>query len=213
MADIIRETFEGAGQPSGWSVEQYLTGSVDWDYATSPAPLAGGRSLRIASSGWWLAYRSFGSSTVCAYFMFCASTVPGSGNHSVFEMYSSSYANLCDLHFSVATGYLAVTDPVKGEQVSSYAISSGTIYHVWIEYNLSGAWKVFINTSPAKPASPAISFTGGSTTSVAFGGFSAQNGGVNICDNLLVCDTQIGSYPFSPFPPHFARKQNILLRR
>jgi len=58
---LYEQDFEGTGAPSGWSTSGTV-GAVDYDYATSPAPLSGTKSLSIyiPSSGYRSAsYASF----------------------------------------------------------------------------------------------------------------------------------------------------------
>lgn len=60
-AYLYEQDFDGAGAPSGWSVAGTV-GAVDYDYATSPAPLFGTQSMSIyiPSSGYRNAtYASF----------------------------------------------------------------------------------------------------------------------------------------------------------
>ena len=45
---LICEGFEGTGAPSGWATPDSAP-NIDWDYATSPAPLEGEQSLMLDS--------------------------------------------------------------------------------------------------------------------------------------------------------------------
>lgn len=217
MAELIKETCEGSGQPSGWSsyTSGESSGSANWDYATSPAPLAGSQSLRITSDGYRLEYYTLADlSAFYAYMMICMTTLVSGKDNFILDVYTSGLSYIFGLARDDATGYLLIDSDIDGEHASTYALSLNTTYHAWLEFHKGGSIQAWINTSPVKPASPAISYTSGMSYDAGIFGLTvATGGGVNIFDNILVADAQIGSYPFSPLPPHFAREQNILLRR
>lgn len=216
MADIVRERCEGAGRPSGWLLYTWeeTTGSSDWDYASSPAPLAGAQSLRIATDGGRrIEYFTVSDlSAIYWYMTFCLDTVVSGNTHELCSLWTSALALLLAVERN-SSGNLAARSDSDSAHASNYAVAAGTQYHLWLEWHSAGAVQVWISTSGAKPVDPAISYTT-SATGLLYGmGPATSYGGGIIVDDMLATDAQIGSYPFSPFPPHFARKQNILLRR
>lgn len=105
---VYEQDFDGAGTPSGWT-SAGTVGAVDYDYATSPAPLFGTQSmsLYIPSTGYRNAiYASFADqSGVYVAFMFRNETLSVGGN-KFFELRDSSNAILVQLRVTSGVLYL-----------------------------------------------------------------------------------------------------------
>lgn len=197
MADIFKEDCEGTGRPSGWT-NYGGNANVNWDYTTGP--LAGSQSLRMTCpSGWTVDYYAFTEqNTVNFYFMFNVATVGDSGGYQK-----------CDLvHFDNDSFYqvgaiswgpndkLFVYDTSLGGAETTYSLSTGVTYHVWVERIANSTLKVYINTSATKPGSPEYNATPCYNDGAGLIALICDPGGDQKFDNLYAATTTIGSDPF-----------------
>lgn len=183
---LVCENFEGTGTPSGWTT----SGSTNFDYATSPAPLRGTQSLRLGA----------GDPDSCKSVTFTADqiwihfildiTTSKSGDMITIE--DSGGATLAGIYPTNTTTITAFVE--GGDSNYSVSLSQGTIYHVWMRYQRgtsdNAQFDVYIGTSTTRPESPSFSATNGTSENapyrIAFAGNTYQD--IYIVDQLIVDD-------------------------
>lgn len=195
---LLSEDFEGTGIPAGWTT---IAGSPNYDYATSPAPLAGSQSLGIPS----------GASTEAAFtasgdlWVYCKFSVDViSGSPDLFVIKDASDANVCRVRI-ISTGVIRVYNGAAVQSDSSAgAYTAGDVRHVWVHYvkgtgATDGAATLYLSTGtaatrPDSPTAPPIT-TGTATTNAdtwAVGGIAST---VKVYDTLRISTSEIGSNP------------------
>ena len=200
MADIIREDFEGTGAPSGW--QQYTQGnggSIDWDYTSSP--LYGAQCLHLlcnsGESDWNVAGREFGADYNSCYFYIVLKVISKPSATQIDLIHIDSLDH--NFHTAISWSYgdeLRIWDTAVGYNDTTYSLSVGTLYHIWIERVRNTSLNVYVSTTPIKPGSPA--YTYGDTSDNACGLVAlVSDPSVEIkFDNVLVSDSSIGNSPF-----------------
>lgn len=199
MADVIRETCEGSGRPSGWTEFYYdeTSGSANWDYTA--APLSGSKSLRLTTDGERSEYYNFSAqSTLYAFFTVMIGSVGSALHTTFFSLYDSGPATLLSLlRNGEDGGAMYLWNPTDGGINSSYVLNASTKYFIWVEYNAAGAVKVWINTSSTKPASPVINYTTGQSNAVSYLEVYCGYDADILFDDILASTAPIGSDPFA----------------
>ena len=199
---LLEERFEGTGTPSGWTTSG--TGTVNYDYASTPAPLAGSESMQLnRSSGTyqvispsftaqddiWVFFRCSpeGNDSSSGTFTFSqmadvALRVNGSHEiilvHGTVEATSSGVTATQDAHFRIWMHL--VTDPVGG--------------------GADGVATVYISSSSdTRPVSPVISLTSGngSTQFSNWTGQASTSTHLNpwVFDDVVVSTSEITDAP------------------
>lgn len=194
--NLIEENFDGTGTPSGWTDAN----SPNWDYATSPAPLAGTQSWRGTASTITSIY-NLGADYDDLHVYFVAHMVNATteSGFSVFRLLNSSDG---------VVAYMVV----RGDPATRFAngtIESGNetsiqnqTRHIWIRYQKgtgsNGVTTWWISATATKPGSPTGTVTNGDATTAArkvmLRGNTASSGGI-VFDNLVVSTSTIGSDP------------------
>ena len=151
---LIQEEAEGASTPSGWSD----TGTVTWNYATDPAPLAGSKSVIVSGAGnYYTTTATFAvQSEYWARFIVHHSATPSS-DLSFFTgglelIMRSSSADIRIRHGS--------------EYSISYDATAGTVYYIWVHCKTTDSGggvdgEVWISLNGTKPATPTLSISNG----------------------------------------------------
>jgi len=180
----LAEDFEGTGAPAGWS----SSGTVDWDYATTP--LRGCRSLQVSASSY--AYVTASGSTVWVHFEIRPDAV--ANYQPIFYIVDGSMTWLVFL--KISDGYLQL---YNGDinALSSTTITAGTKYHIWIRYTAgtgtNGIATMYWGTSKTRPASADISITTGtSTANASYAVWNSAAGASNVVDQVRIDESSIG---------------------
>lgn len=190
------DDFEGTGIPGGgggpWSTP---FGTWNWDYATSPAPLAGSQSAR-SNGGTARRTCTTAQDVKYAYTMFHAEGSPSSGT-DVLVFFDSADNVLGKVHF-LANGDLRVyTGPTSYSAYPGAGYTPGTTRHVWGEYHKgtgsNASVYAYVSTDGIKPASPVGQRTSGTQTAqCAKVGMGAGNTS-QIWDNFKISNSPIGN--------------------
>lgn len=191
---LLSEDFEGTGTPSGWS----SSGSVDFDYATSPAPLVGAQSLSVGNSTGTATTSNFPAQTHPYGFYRYYHTAASSAN-----FYCRTGAGGTTLRWSTTSG--GGTTLYCGT-VSSYlglVITPGALNFIWWEYQAGtgsdGIGRIWISSTTTKPGSPTGSITNGDATatvvSLRWLNLDVDAADIMIIDSVRVADVEIGSNP------------------
>jgi hypothetical protein len=131
---LVQQDFEGAGYDNGETWTESGTGTRDEDYATSPAPLVGSQSLRVAvSSQGGTTTKAFASdqSTVEGYLQVHFVSLPASGK--VFVAFRDSGGTRL-VNIEVGASSRITVRCGTGAATTTDAISTGTTYHFWWRY-------------------------------------------------------------------------------
>jgi hypothetical protein len=195
---ILSEDCEGAGAPSGWTDATFdeTSGSIDWDYATSPSPLVGSQSVYMTSNEMRYCYKVFGATNPCYIYFICNLEDINTAGHSIIHIDDASLNGLLIFRVDTATGYARVTDyGDESNHESTTTLTEGTTYHNWLEITASGTVNWFISANATKPGSPAITFTQSNAASAGMIALSVEYSGDNHFDKIRVDDSVIGSNP------------------
>ena len=211
MADLVTQTFEGAGIPGGWTA----TGAATKDYDNVTNPLGGAQDFKITLSGnqGGLFTDFTDGNERFAYFMFRTSALTGMDISGLRPNGSSSLR--CRILLG-GTGTLQVFHGATNATTVG-TLSINTAYHIWFHYNQSaGTASVGFSTDGTRPTSgnSYASLAGGAgTTAVGrfvLGTDQANETAVVQFDNVIVADTQIGNQGgggASAFPHHYYAQQ------
>ena len=180
-------------------------GTVNEDYATSPAPLRGAQSLFVKVDSFHLTNTTTSPSYTTAspcYVHFLLRFQGGQTDHTDF-MYLLGAADAVQATLKIrnATNYLNAVHGVTSTIASTTAISTSTTYHVWVDYTLGagtdGVMTVRLSTDGTKPTgTPEISITTGTAllgiNKIKFlTGYSADF----IFDQILVSSAEFTTVP------------------
>ncbi len=195
---LLSEDFEGSGTPSGWTT----SGTVSFDYTTSPAPFVGAESLAVSSVGGYARSDSF-SADQNEVWVFVR-VKPGAGvNGGVVSLLNSSNAAQCTLDFR--------SDRVRVEHgvgsLTSLGASTTSETTFWLRYvaeapagsGANGIVQLYINKNSNSETRPALTAsisngTGDAVRKVQLG-MPAAGSGVYIFDKVRVSAAEIGSSP------------------
>lgn len=194
------ECFEGTGRPSNFNLATFgeTTGSSDWDYATSPAPLSGAQSLYMQSNAQRFEYAIFGATSPCYTYWKSHILQWNTADHTIMHFDDEDINGLLIIRKNTTTGHARVTDLTDSTNYdSTYDLNEDTTYHFWLDCDADGVVSLYINTSATKPASPIISFTMGTPTVLGVIVLSVEYSGQNIYDNVYVSELPITGDPFA----------------
>lgn len=197
------ETFEGGSADSQAVVGYDNTGWTSSNsannprYTTSPAPLAGTYSLRIANSTRTLtkSVTGFGASA-SVYAVINIET--WQADIDFLQILDASDVFLCSIQ-SRSTNQMRIRHGATNSSgAGTYAIAN--TYHIWLEYakgtGANGVLNCYIATTATKPGSPTFSLTTGTATGDAAKIRLSAPGSVGVWDNIVADGTQvIGSSP------------------
>lgn len=191
---LISEDCEGTGTPAGWNNG---ASTVNWDYATSPAPLVGSQSVLVGIVETFANFTA--QSDVWAYFQMNLSAI--SGSQFIFSFRTSADVKVCSLRV-LSDGTFRIYDTSQTVTASTSAgfISTSTTYHVWVHRTKgSGANELveaYVATTATKPGSPTVTLnTGTGTADAARVAVEGWNDGNYIYDKIRVAASSIGSNP------------------
>lgn len=129
---LVSEDFEGTGYDGGLTDS---AGNPDEDYATSPAPLAGGQSIFIdgTAATQTAITADFGEQTTLnVYFLMHVTTMPaGTGREILRFLLNGSQSAASELTINSA-GQLTITLGTTAVSTTT-TVSADTTYHVWVE--------------------------------------------------------------------------------
>lgn len=191
---LFQENFDGTGAGT-WS------GTADYDYTSSPAPLEGTQSLRLQEESVYNQDAFTGVTEVWMYFMW--HPVNHVSTHSIGGLWDGGLSGVAEIRADTGDNTIFV---VCGTATSAKTVATwaeGVTYHVWLRYKVgSGAnaeVDVWFNTSATHPGAGnnKTGLTNGSkTTNATTPFFNTNFGGVDmIFDKLRVDDVAIGSNP------------------
>jgi len=196
---VLSTNWEETGQPSGWTpYTDGGSGSVNYDYTTSPAPLVGSQSLYLYQTGGRrYEYIVFGATSPCYVYLVAAIKTASSTHTPIFHIDDASINGLFIVRREGTNGYARVTDLVsETDHDSTFVLTVGNVYQYWFERSSGGTVSLYIAAAgSSKPGTPAVSFTAGSSDQWGMIALTAEYGGENIFDKLRVDDVTIGSSP------------------
>lgn len=196
---VLSTNWEETGQPSGWTpYTDGGSGTVDYDYVTSPAPLVGTQSLGLYQTGGRrYEYYVFGNTSPCYIYVVANVQTASSTNSPIFHVDDADINGLFIVRRAATTGYARVTDLIsETDHTSTYALSVGATYQYWFERTTGSTVNLYVAPlGNDKPATAALSFTAGSSAQWGMIALTAEYGGVNIFDKLRIDDVTIGSNP------------------
>ncbi len=185
------------GQPDGWTNYNGNNGSSDWAYASSPAPLRGSFSYKLAAGNVALSSPAFAPQDEVWVF----ATVYGpdgtqviclaSGGGDNFMFFAPWYGTDL-LYFSAEHGYIGDT---------GVPLAGNTLTYLWIHYvkgtGANAILEIYSSPTPTRPASPQYTKTNGAWTQqvdrVRFG--NSGSGDTRIFDYIRISAEEIGSNP------------------
>lgn len=194
---LYQEKFEGTGTPASWT----NSGSPDYDYATTPAPLEGTKSLRVvtSSSSVYAYYSITSTDTVYLYYIVdCPDfdsfeNIVGlrSGTTQILQHRWGGNNAVSQIYISGLTTLTTVSP-----------FNEGTTYHCWLEYTASsgasdGVVRFYYGTTATKGTVYYETTTHNETGSVdrIYFGDSGTTTMDLIFDNFVYDDEAIGSSP------------------
>ncbi len=188
---LLEQDFETGAIPSGWAT---VSGSPNYNYATSPAPLVGTYSLGI--DGTDSTRGPFASqSDVWVY-----QIVNWSSNANapfVLTLQNASSSPVVRVRIGTNKWRLSHGTTISDDTGTATA---GTTYHLWLHYvagsGANGVAELYVSTNSTKPGSPTVSIPNGQATTSAdrwFSDFAAST--VIVYDKVRVAATEIGSNP------------------
>lgn len=145
------EGFEASGYDEpGWT--ESGSGTKDKDYATSPSPLSGSKSLYLTGNGY--IHRALTGSNHYWRFRFYVETEDT--YETLFQFGANYYTNHAQLAFGGA-GQIYIN--VDGNQSAMGSYTVGQEYFAWMELERNTAFRVYLSTTGVKPASPTFEDT------------------------------------------------------
>lgn len=197
--ELLCEQFEGTGAPSGWST---LSGTPDYDYTTSPAPLAGSKSYKNAYQTQALSDEFTAQSDLYVGFQLNLTAVGNSAEMEIFSFRTTGGGTTgCYLTLDSSQQLYAHHDTTV---LASSSSLSATTYYIWIHFvtengtDADGVFNVRVGTTGVYAnATEQIDMTNGvgSTNVAAFRltYWGSDSGGLQIFDNIKVQTTAIGN--------------------
>ena len=157
---LLSENFNGTGYENTWTEDIATDGTVDEDYATSPAPLEGTHSLYLSegTGGDVYSYHDFGTaySEIYAYFMFVVATDwPNTTTRWGASFRSSTGTSLGAATFNISGTAVTFTARIGATSGTATVASfnEGDTVHVWLEYsNTNDSCNVYFSADGVKPA-------------------------------------------------------------
>lgn len=194
---LIQEGAEGSGTPSGWS--DIAGGTVDWDYATSPAPIEGTQSLRVASTPDGNPHGSCKSFTatdpVYGFFEFIVDNRTSEG--SIFLLRDGSDNQIFELYTAATTYYLSMWD--SAGRTTTTEIVQDTKYYLWWDYakgtGANGVLHIYLSTTTTKPAATITVTDSAITATAAKACYISKWSVENLFDNMVVSASDITGVP------------------
>lgn len=196
---VLSTNWEETGQPSGYTpYTDGGSGSVNYDYTTSPAPLVGSQSLYLYQTGGErYEYIVFGDTSPCYVYVIAVVKTASSNDSPIFHIDDADINGLFIVRRKNTNGYARVSDLIsETDHDTTVALTVGSAYQFWFERSTGGTVSLYIAAAGAsKPGTAAVSFTAGSSAHWGMIALTAEYGGENIFDKLRVDDVTIGSSP------------------
>jgi hypothetical protein len=199
---LLQENFEGSGYENTWT--EAGTGTKDEDYATSPAPLVGSQSLRLAfasQNGTTTTALSADQGTCDVYFQVNFAAIPASGK--VFLRLRDASANTL-VRIEIGSSNRFTLRHGTAAASTTDGLSTSTTYHVWISYakgtGANGSATIAFSTTGTRPTSGnayAAVTTGTATADVHDIMLGTENTSTweGVFDKVRVDDATIGDNP------------------
>lgn len=191
---LVEENCDGTGTPSGWTD----SGSPNWDYTTSPAPLEGTQSLFV--DGTDSVRHDFTDQDECwAYCMI--------HNVAVTVNQGPWGVSLLNTGTTVARGYILQSSmrPSVFAGSASLAgtpgdVATGVTYHFWLHFlkgtGADSTAEMWWGTTGDRSAALSLSKTDGNATAAANRvQILCASGNEFIIDKIRVSAEDMGSYP------------------
>lgn len=199
---LLTEDFEGAGTPAGWTAA-----SSGGTFDETVNAIEGSQSLQVtgASTSTFrfaltplIASLPGDGSTWMAYWQMKLVSGPITSNGTVFEIRRAA-DNLPTQRGSVlvTTNELRLQNGSGVSGTGAYAMTPGTVYHVWIKRMADGTLQGWVNTSATFPGGGAM-LNGSDSVNPGAAGYLALGSGrqaVVVYDHLRVSALDIGSNP------------------
>lgn len=201
---LVDQDFDGAGYANSESWTENLdSGTVNEDYATSPAPLEGDQSLFMspdaAPPGNTYTYHQFGDTDPCYGYMLFR-PVSHEFTQTIVQFWDSGFAVVLQIDYIDAEqdgdGVIRVYHGTVNATTTG-EMTEGTTYHVFFDYTNAGESQVGFSTDGTRPTSGAnyaITSGGDGATDanrIALGGNSSDFQNQYIIDQVWVDDEQI----------------------
>lgn len=195
---LVNQNFEGTGYDNGETWSEYVGSgaTVNEDYATSPAPLAGAQSLYVVGgSDAGETYTSFSSSGTIHVRMMIRFTAQTTSTHVVY-LYNADGSDWLAV-VQASSGHNLVLYSGGQEAYGATSISTSSTYYLWVDYTpgtgSNSTCSVYISTSSTKPGTPELATSGGNETATAGRlKFSSSSSGLAyIVDQVRVDDAAI----------------------
>ena len=190
---LLNENFEGTGTPSGWTVSSGA--KVDFDYATSPAPLSGAQSLQVQSTDNYARFDFTAQSEVWGKFIWRSPSTLGTDKIMAFrdssgaEIFKAQITGVGTYYFQAVCG--------TGTADTAAAISTDTTYYVWVYYKSgSGAnagYRIWFSTTDSKPADGSTSSAGDTNGSRTTNAERIYLTSANLSNNYLFDDAKVAA--------------------
>lgn len=184
----INENFEGTGTAAGWTD----TNTPDWDYTTSPAPLAGAQSWFSTAGTAQSIITIPDSNSYTAVIMYRAADTFPSAECTIFGFRTSALSAICLARIATGSGNLGIyANGSTAAALTADAMSPDTTYYIQLKWVDSGTCSVEFSTTNSFVGSGSkyTSKTGGTTTDCTrFIIQASTNGGLDdvIIDNVQV---------------------------
>ena len=144
---IYSQDFEGTGTPTGWTIDH---GSPNFDY--SAVPLVGLQSLRLPA-GSFVDYGTLNNPELWFKFYLKVETLPSIAT-PIFTVANSLFNSIHDVIIET-DGRLSIGDHLGNMNASTVdAISTGTVYNVWVHFKKGTGTDQFGEVSFDIPGNP-----------------------------------------------------------
>lgn len=162
------ETFEGVGYAEANWVEVIDTGgTIDEDYTTSPAPLAGSESLYLATSDYYLSTttNTFTATDNVYFALMTQLTSTGTDNIEQIHILDANDNVIASIIRAASSTLVQVFNGTSSCYASAGAWDYNTLKYAWLEYEMgtgaNGVTRLYLSDSTTKPSSAGFPSTEG----------------------------------------------------
>ncbi len=152
---ILDEDFESGSEPTGWA---HSGASINYGYTTSPAPLAGTKSLRVTTADAYALFNHGSDVTteMWGHLLLNVDSLPTSGTFvTIVDSFDSTFGHHSLLIQVASDGSVTLTDDtscVSGcNATTASGISAATTYHIWWRSKpgsgANGEHEIWVNTA------------------------------------------------------------------
>ena len=198
-------TYQNCDNSEAWAIETGTADDLNFQYATSPAPLEGSYSLLInadVNNDMKIRAGFTSSPEVSVYMRLDTIDFDGSDTNAFIYVNDDGVSRVCGIrkNASAYTVYIQDEDDASSGNSRSLSTDGGNnidYNHWWLDYsNVDDYCKLYISTTATKPASPEISITGdyiGEADEIVIYGKKYQVD--PIIDKIRISTVAIGSDP------------------